>query len=269
MLIISLSSINFINLYFMERIEEHYNSQLMFIKKQFPSVEEFDDSNLKRIYFRHGQLTLLWEAVLTIFSIVLFYLILSRHSERERKYQEFLELIIVAISHKFGNFLSAMKLNIEVIKSTKSLKPLQYIEDYTSKMDEDIKSIIEILKKGKEEKIERVKIEDKIQKVLEKLDIKDRKIIKSLKSHSVETDTNILENILFILLHNSYKYSKSFIHIKTTKKNTLIIRNDITPTKPEGGSGIGLELANRMCQLNGWKMKTKRLKNHFTVFICF
>lgn len=272
--IASISSINTINLYFINKIEEHYNIQIDRLKDEkyvFPGniYPDLEKEDLNQLYSKYNQLILLWESVLTFSSMMLFYLILSRQSQKERKYREFLELTILAISHKFGNFLSAMRVNLELIKSTNSPKQIQLMEDYISKMDEDTKTILHLLKRGFEENVEFVKIGNKVEEILTKMNIKDKKVIKNLKNYHITADINILENVLYILLHNSQKYSKSFIHIKITNKKLIVIRNDINLETIDRGSGIGLVIAERLCRLTGWKMKIKKSGEYFTVFVCF
>lgn len=269
-LVLSLSSINIINLYFINRVETYYNLKLENTQsKEKPNLpdETTPQDYMDQLYSQYGKLVLLWEATLTVSSILLFYLILSRHSEKEKKYREFLEVTILALSHKFGNFLSAMKVNVEITKSSKSERALKNMEEYLTKMQEEINSLIEILKRAKEENIKIVNIRDTIEQTIKMLDIKERTVRKELQNQWIEADVNILENILFILLHNSYKYSKNFIHIKMIEGKTLVIRNDIQHRI--GGSGIGITIAERLCQLSGWKFKIRTSKKYFNVYVCF
>lgn len=273
MLVVSLSAVNIVNLFFINRIEDYYKQIILNTHRGvyppgYSSVYEAgEDPRIQQLYDRYGKLVLLWEVVLTLSAILLFYLLFSSSVKRERKYQEFLELIVLSVSHKFGNFLSALRLNLELIKSSGSERSLKSMEDYISQMENELKNLIEILKRTREENIQDISIEIMIENILSKLDSSGKRLKRNYRNIRIKGDINTVENILFILIHNSLKYSKSFIHIRTFKNKMVVIRNDIDGRG--GGSGIGLLLAEKFCQLNGWKLKTRVSDRYFTAFLMF
>lgn len=266
--IVSLSAINLVNLFFIYKLEEIlYEEKRQAQENQivFPEIKlKTKEEELDYIYDKYTKFVLMWEAILTTSSIMLFYLILNRHLEKEKKQKEFLEIMILTISHKFGNFLSALKVNLELTKSTKSEKALMNIEKYVSNMNDELKILIDILRKAQNDETEKITIKEVIQQILEKVDIKEKRLLLQLNDKKIIANRNILENVLFILIHNSASYSKTFIHIRMFKDGMIVIRNDIE--KRRGGSGIGLTLADKFCSLNNWHLHIRESKNSFTVF---
>lgn len=260
-----------LNLFFISKLEGFYKDSVRQLQKNSDILTQqqidIKEEEINYIHNQYGKFILIWESILTTSSIMLFYLILSRHLEKEKKQREFLEIMILTISHKFGNFISALKVNLEIIKSAYSEKAISNMDRYVSDMNDELQVLIDILKKAQnkeEEEKETIQIKEFIQHLIDKLNTKDKKLLIQLKDQKVKVNKNMFENVLFILLHNSFSYSKRFIHIKMLKDKTIVIRNDIE--KKRGGSGIGLTLAEKFCSLNGWYIKIRRSKNYFTVF---
>lgn len=268
---VSLSALNFLNLFYISRVEDYYKEKISWLVRGDNYYKKYyiqeDEQKVQQLSERYKKLVLLWEVILTVSSILLFYLVLNRTMKREKKYQEFLELVILSVSHKFGNFVSALKINLELIKSSGSKRAISSMDNYISLMQDELKVLTEILRKTKEEDIQEVFLTEIIEEILLKLEPKDKKIIREYKNIRLRGDKNSIENILFILLHNSVKYSKSFIHIRIFKNRVVGIRNDIESRG--GGSGIGLTLAKKFCQLYNWRLKVRPSKRYFTVFLVF
>lgn len=237
-----------------------------YVKTDGSSVS-IDEGIFKERYEKLAKLILMWESILVISSTLLFYIVIQRALEKEKKYKEFLELMITTISHKFGNFIAAIKINIEILKDRHSKEVVKNSEDYINQMDKDLKMLIDILKKAGEEREEKVSIDKLVGRIVDSLKEKDRRVILQLRDFKLKTDLNVIENVLFILIDNAFRYSEKFVHIKSFIDGSLIIRNDIKHRS--GGSGIGLLLAQRLAKTQNWDIKTRQKGNIFSVYIKF
>lgn len=266
--IVSLSIINFVNLFIINEIFLKYESLYNRVYPDFlTNITQKDIStDLKEKYSR---VILIWEGILVIGTSLLLYLIIDRFLKKEQRYKTFLQLIILSISHKFGNNLSSIITNLEILKQKESSPSLDRIEKAISLLSEDIKTLTEIFKNLPIEsrKEEYINIQKKFIEILNKFNPENKKIflyLKPLRKYLNKTDLDI---IIYNLLENSFKYSNKYIHIKMLKK-CLIIKNDINQ-ETKGGSGIGLLIVENLCNLNNIKFKKRVSKRSFIVILDF
>ncbi|MEZ0324117.1 MAG: hypothetical protein ABWJ98_07395 [Hydrogenothermaceae bacterium] len=253
------------NIFFINQLWESYKSELQTDTNRI-YIQSFGKDLFEEKYNQLTKLTIMWEGILIVSTMLLFYVVIEKYVRKEREYKEFLELMILAVSHKFGNFLATLKINLDIIKSSCNLKAVENSENYTNELSKDLQVLIKLLKSSNEES-EDIHIKELILDTIKNFDKENRKLIIEISDFKINARRDVVENILFILIDNCSKYSKSFIHIRTFKGKSIVIRNDIR--KREGGSSIGLTIVEKFCQLNGWIFKKSVKKDYFTVFLKF
>ncbi|HOA84104.1 MAG TPA: hypothetical protein PKN66_09140, partial [Thermodesulfovibrio thiophilus] len=196
---------------------------------------------------------LLWEFLLVLSLMFILYQVINRLTKHERDYKNLLELILLTVSHKFGNFITIQKGNIELLKITHDEKAINRLESSYNYFQEDFYRIVDTIKSFKNIGIQKEKINLKviIEKHLELINT-DKSIIKNLKDVYIYANKQNIDNIVFFLLENAFKYSDGRIHIRLTKK-MLAIRNDIAQT--DKSSGIGLKITETFAKKEGFKIK--------------
>ncbi|GAB6184047.1 histidine kinase [Thermodesulfovibrio hydrogeniphilus] len=209
---------------------------------------------------------LLWESLLALSLMLILYKIIQVLTKKEIEYQKFLELLIMLISHKFGNFLAIHRTNIDILKKRYDIKALDRLEKSYEYIQEDLSKILNTLIsfKSPEEK-ETIFIKEIVEKIVFSFP-QEKKIILKLNNTKIRTCKMKIENIIFFLFENSIKYSKSFIHIRLTSKY-LAIRNDINYTKR--GSGIGLKIVDWLANKEKIKLRYRCTSEIFFVILKF
>lgn len=210
---------------------------------------------------------ILWEFILVLSTMLLLYKIIDRMIRQEREYRNFLEVLILTISHKFGNFLAAQKGNLELLKLKNDSNALSRLEKSYKYIQEDFNSILEIINTFKEFSLKREKINIKavIERSFSILDYKFNNIQK-LKDFYIYTSRQLIENIITPLIENAIKYSRDEIQMRLTKKY-LAIRNKIYHT--EKGSGIGLKIAEFMAKKGGFTLTYRAKGEYFIALLKF
>lgn len=265
--IVSLSIINFVNLFVINEILTKYEVLYYRVYPDFLTNVNSPEKSLD-LKDKYSRVILLWEGILILTTSLLLYIVIDRYLKKEERYKSFLQLLILAISHKFGNSLSSIITNLEILKQTEDKKSLTRIERVVNTLSSDIKTLSETFKNLPldDRKEEIVDIKQLILESLKNFDY-DKKILLNLKPIKKYTSKVDLEIVFHNLLENSFKYSNSFVHIKMIKK-CLIIKNDIN-SNTEGGNGIGLLIVENLCKLNGVKFKKRSSKNSYLVILDF
>lgn len=210
---------------------------------------------------------LLWEFLLVLSLMFILYKVIDRMTRQEREYKDFLELIILTISHKFGNFLAAQKGNIEILKIRHEPKALHRLEKSYNYLQEDLQSIVDSINRFKELSHFREKIN--IREVIEKslaMSSSELNLKSKFRDVYVYGNRQIVENIIFPIIDNAFKYSEGNIQIRLSEKY-LAIRNRIVPT--ERGSGVGLKIAEILSKKQGFKLHFRGKGDYFISVLKF
>jgi len=248
--------LNTVVINFLDAFKEDYILQSL-AKKEF--IEQKFQEYVKDV--------LLWEFLLVLSLMLILYKIIDRMLKQEKDYRDFLELIILTISHKFGNFLAVQKGNIEILKLGHDRKALHRLEISYNYIQEDFHKILETINRFKEIPAakEKINIRELVEKNLSLIE-PSCKLIVNLKDVSINANRQIIENVIFLLIENAVKYSKERIHIKLSK-NFLAIKNDIS--QQEKGSGVGLKITEALAKKEGFKIKYQAKGESYIVLLKF
>jgi signal transduction histidine kinase len=211
----------------------------------------------------------IWEMVLILSLSFLFYKLLWVHLKEREENRAFLEILLLSLSHKLGNFLASQRLNIEILKQTPSPTALARLENTYSFVEMEFKHTLNIIKNFKtgSQKKEKIDLKPIIKANLAqfKEPLKDKQLRLDLTDTSVKGERVNVEMIFYLLIENAIKYAQRDIFIQLKKEDNFIlclIKNDINPKVPKG-SGIGLSLVHQLAQKYGIKLSHKEEDNFY------
>ena len=214
----------------------------------------------------------IWEAVLIFMIVIGTFLIVTRLLREIEEHKKFMDLVLMSISHKFGNFIAIQKVNLGILDKNYDRKAVNRLIIANRKLERDIKTIIHLLERKEEERIqtERFDISEIFKKLFKEFseELKRKKLTYSMKPTVVEANPLDMEDLAYNLLSNAVKHSRSKICIRICKneRNVLIaVRNDRVEEEREG-MGLGMEIIKSIVSRYEGKVRIK-VKRYFTVFI--
>ncbi|MDI6713991.1 MAG: HAMP domain-containing histidine kinase [Thermodesulfovibrio sp.] len=277
------SIINFVTLYFFnEEQQRHFEETLALYQKILEKDKNYplplhikrydkeliiDQNYIDDRFKKYAKTVLLWESLLVLLLMYLFYRVLVAISKKEIEYEEFLKLLIFVMSHKIGNFLSVMKTNLEILRIKPENRIIERLHTSCNILNEEITKTIETVKKlpAFRKDIKEINLKEILTKIISKFETR-KKIILSLKDSLTKANEETIEIILFLIIDNAFKYSNSKIHIKIFKK-FLAVRNDIAES--DKGSGVGLQIVDYLAKKSGYTIKYRAKGEHFLLTLKF
>ncbi len=268
-ILFSLTMINFINIYYLNEVIDKYQHINDLLEKQGYGYLSGSDLNINDLKKEYGKSILLWEAFLVFSSILMIYKITEKYLKKEKRYKQFLQLLLLSVSHKLGNKTTSLNINVEILKNKCNNPTTEKIERLVKTINHDLKNLVETFKRFQFERKneDHFFIDDLIIKNIKEFEANDKNIflrLKKLEVYKIKSDLDIIFNIA---IENAFKYSESKIMIKIFKK-MVIIKNDIK-TDLEGGSGIGLVIVEEISKLNDIKVFKRVKGKYFTLYLCF
>ncbi len=254
---------------------EDLNFIPFFVDRQSDLIVYLDSAYVNNKYMSFYINILLWDIIIIILLFIFFHYTIIRYIQKEAQLRKTLEMSILAVSHKLGNFLAINKMNIEMLKEKCPEKEVERLLTSYNSMEKDFKHISTLLKevdKNPQKKI--INVKTLINKDLSAFRdlLKDKKLYIDLKDFYIRIDESKLHIVIQNLIENAVKFSKEKIHIKMcVRKNRLVIfiRNDISDEKKHS-TGIGLNIIQQIISdLNG-KFHYRTKKDHYlTVLILY
>lgn len=213
----------------------------------------------------------LWEAFLVLSLSYIFYKLLWYHLHQRERNREFLELVLLAFSHKLGNFLSTQRLNIEILKQTSSSSAVKRLEEGYHFMESQFKRTMDLISgfRAGEMRREEVDLKGTVKGVLGQLSegLQGKELELELKEARVQAFRSDLEMIVYLLVENAVKYSRKKVKIslgKDQREVVLHIENDIDP-EVRPGSGVGLDLVRRLGEKYRMKLRYEEEAGRFAL----
>ncbi|MFN4012544.1 MAG: sensor histidine kinase [Aquificaceae bacterium] len=207
-----------------------------------------------------------------VFALVFLYqTVIESYIKRIREKEEWIKRLMLALTHRLGNFMSTQKVLTTLLKkSYPEDKNIQRIEKSVLKAYKDFSIFINLARENR--KLEKSFLNLK-ELILESLtyfeeELKRKKLILNLKDMKVFMDRADLEDVLYNLVGNAVRHSKSRVHIKICPKvGILIIKNDVSHVE-KPGMGLGFELTREVVKRYGFSLNV-RIKKDYTVFLSF
>ncbi len=213
---------------------------------------------------------ILWEFIVVICGIFLFYRLFKIHLKHKLEIQTIFRGLFEAVSHRFGNYIAAQKVNVELLKYGRGKEAVKRLESSLSSMESDFKELILVLKNLELETppSEDIYLDSMIKQLVG--DIKaqrgDNVSLKVVGCERVKLTAEYpFAKIVFMLLFdNAFKYSKSKVYIcyKKNKNNYCLILNDINKQSYQG-AGLGLKLVKYFTDKIGVEVKIKKTTSWF------
>lgn len=226
------------------------------------------------IYKRINQLMkrlLTVEFFLVLALVFLYQTVVEGYIKRLKEKEEWIKRLMLTLTHRLGNFISTQKVLIALLKrSYPEDKNLQRIEKSVLKAQKDFSIFTNLARENPKLEKDFLNLKELIMDSLGYFEeeLKRKRLILSLKDMQVFMNRADLEDVLYNLISNAIKHSKSLIHIKVCPKvRTLIIRNDISHVEGSG-MGLGSELVKEVIKRYGFSF-TVRVKRNYTVSVKF
>ena len=212
----------------------------------------------------------------------IFYQLLKRYNIHKNNTIRLIEIFLEIISHKFGNFLAGVKINLSLVNSNNKniiLSPKIYnrILNSVDYMDNELSNILSELNSIRLYNNILIKSNLSFNKLLSNQIEKSENLFKDKKNYQIILKNNCdkLENLEYafaieLLLENALKYANSIIKIRTglwrKKYHYLFILNDIS-TKNYKGLGLGLSIVDSIAKQNDFYVQWRKEGNFFKVLI--
>jgi len=215
---------------------------------------------------------LFWEAGSIITLLLVFYYTNYRYLKKERTNKELLNLVLMALTHRLGNFLAVHKVNIELITQRKLQERLKRSISILENTYNSAIETMEALRSGQEEPREYINLPQVLLEIAVLYgDTTDKSVKLQVNSGiSIKANSTYLRMLIDTLIDNAIKYSESRVYVRLLRykgKNLLVVRNDIGEREISAGSGMGLRIAKYICEQLNFKIKIKTRKT-FTVAVC-
>ncbi len=203
----------------------------------------------------------LWEAVFVLSVGYLFYYLFRTYLKQKRESQEIFQILLQAISHRFGNFLATQKINVELLRTNYRLDIIKRMQDSLRLVEFDLHQIVSVLKNFELQNfdITWLDISKVVNELLEEALYDDLQINCHFGKVKVKTSYLLTKNLIILLLENAFKYAANKVIIRTgfcNGKGYFYISNDIKE-RVSAGSGLGLKLARLLSEKTKAKLVTK------------
>ena len=213
----------------------------------------------------------LWEGILAVSVSYAFYRLFSAYEHYRNETEEFLKLLVAVLSHRFGNFLSAQKVNLEILGKSPSSETISRLKEACRAMERDLETLLGFLRSSLEESsLSAQTFSDCLKDLLRRLELQfgPRRVHLSLGKSPPPLSPE-LELLLFLLLENAFRHSNENIWIRAGRRQGrpyILILNDLSP-QPVKGAGLGLYLARRLAEHSGLRLQIESHRSRFWVLL--
>ncbi|WP_035588883.1 sensor histidine kinase [Hippea jasoniae] len=222
-------------------------------------------SYFERLFRNFAVDLFLWETSLTLTVVLIVFLILKRFNTKQKQINDMMRLIVETMSHKIGNFLSSVRVNLEIndeegIKQIK--KSLEVVENDFKAMQKKIQRLYD-----HSETIETVKLNEIVEEIIKNLG--EERFNYFLDEAKLKVNKDDLQIVIWEVLNNAFKYADGKIEVKLlkNKKVKFFVRNKIG--RVASNSGYGKKICEYIAFKNGWVFSTNIKENCYEVAIYF
>ncbi len=221
---------------------------------------------------RFGFLLFIWEIALVLSLNYILYKTIIRYIKEREDTDKLLELMLLTISHKLGNFLSVQRLNIQLLKEKlPDNQALKRLESAYRLIERDFKTLTVALKniRSLESSKQSLRLITFLWEIINHFDRLTAGKDISITGRDIKVNFNRtkLENILFPIIENALFYSNKRVQIKICSKGgiRIFVRNDIG--KQSHGAGVGESIARHLIESEGGKLLKKVYRGYYLVCI--
>ncbi len=206
-----------------------------------------------------------------IFTLVLLYqAVVEGYVKRLSEKEEWVRRLLLALIHRLGNFLATQRVVLALLrKKYPQEENLIRLEKSLSRAQRDFSLFMNMVRERQEPEEEQ-RVDLLIRETLKYFEeeLASKKVFTRLSEFYARMRKSDLEDVLYNLIGNAIRHSKSKLYIKLCpRKRMLVIRNDLV-SKVEHGMGLGVELTKRTLEKYNYRL-TIRLKSHYTAFVLF
>ncbi|MBX6423047.1 HAMP domain-containing sensor histidine kinase [Thermosulfurimonas sp. F29] len=212
-----------------------------------------------------------WVALAGVALAYLLFVFFRAYERHARRQELFLRVLILSLSHRFGNFLSAQKVKLSLAESRP--EALSELRESLSLMEKDLARLLKLLRYFLEEGPAAYEeppreVAERVLKRLE-ADWGRRKIRLRLERLPNFLRSPEGELLLYLLLENAYRHGGEWIYLRAGRfrgRVYLALGNDCRPS-PSPGSGLGLYLSRRLSEHLGLRLRIESRRNRFWVLL--
>ncbi len=219
----------------------------------------------------------LWEALLAVSVSYVFYKLFVLYENHRREQEAFLKLLLLSVSHKFGNFLAGQKVNLALLAQEPSPETVKRLRANLESMEEDLQRLLQTLTYLLEEREPRIEEEpeERLKAILFRLErtFGSRKVTLRL-GRAFRNFWHTLEGelLLFFLLENAFRYSAKKIYLRGgcfRGHFYFAILNDYGRGRSGEikGGGLGLYLSRRLASHLGFTFRAEPRKAYFAALL--
>ena len=213
---------------------------------------------------------LMWEALLVMALVLIFHRVVVRYLRREQEAKDMMSILLLALTHRLGNFLSVQKVNLELIERSTASDRLKESVRRLERHYRRTLEVLEDLREGHGTDPVRVNLTSVIDKVVKSIPVPEGVTLKIRTSPAqVRVNPVYVEVLITSLVENAFRYARSKVYIKLCrgkKGPVFVVRNDIKAHS--GGSGMGLQIVKFITKKIGAEVRF-RIKDHFTAVVVF
>lgn len=221
------------------------------------------DTLMKRLLFL--------EFVLVFTLVFLYQAVIEGYLKKLSSKEEWVRRLMLSLTHRLGNFMSTQKVLLTLLKKDHPHdKNVDRMERSILRADRDFSIFLNLIKEVRDIKPEILDVKHMIEESLRYFEDERGKktILVNLTSMKVRMDRADLEDVLYNLIGNALKHSKSFVQVRVCpSRSMLVIRNDYS-SFTNHGMGLGIELTRKVLERYGFEL-IMRLKKDYTVFVIF
>ncbi|QWR76395.1 sensor histidine kinase [Candidatus Magnetomonas plexicatena] len=234
---------------------------------------------VKRIYFEDkikdfAIIVFGIESSLFLSLILITYLIVSRFVRESENSGRFLNLLLLSFNHKIGNFLSILKVNIEILRENPCEKrATERLFSTTEKIEADLKRTFKMLREKGKTVNENVNLRDCIFEATDFFALSETKTVFHLNVIPIiiSSNSNDIGDVLYNLIDNAVKYSSGSVNIRLSADARfayVFIRNELAVNSLRG-TGLGLEITNNILKRCNGKLVSRQKGQHYIAYVRF
>ncbi len=207
-----------------------------------------------------------------VFMLVFIYQrVIEEYLNRLRQKEDWIKTLMLSLTHRLGNFLATQKVLLAMLKkSYPQDQKIGKLEKSLQKVQRELSLFINPFREGRENKKERLELEELIKETLSffEEELKGKRLLLRTQRLYLHMNREDLQDLLYNLIGNAIRHSKELVHIRVCAKGELLVVRNDTSGEVRHGMGLGMELTRMVLERYQYSLKLN-LKRHYTAFVLF